>query len=53
MLEPATLACYTFGEQSRDAEFAADDVLLRLAAQLEEALPWQHRRPKIRAGHPD
>ncbi|QTD31307.1 amidase [Pseudomonas fluorescens] len=33
------------------ARFAADDVLLRLAAQLEAAMSWRHRRPKIRAGH--
>ena len=52
-LEPVTLACYAFGEQSRGVDFAADDVLLRLPAQLEQALPWQHRRPKIRVGQTD
>jgi amidase len=32
------------------ARFGADDVLLRLAAQLERALPWHHQRPLIHAG---
>ncbi|WP_409319545.1 amidase [Pseudomonas sp. KCJK9016] len=32
------------------ARFGADDVLLRLSAQLEQALPWHHRRPLIHAG---
>lgn len=35
------------------ARFGAEDVMLRLAAQLEAAMPWQHRRPKIRVGQPD
>ena len=30
--------------------FAAEDVLLRLAGQLEQALPWYQRRPKVWAG---
>ncbi|MCU0121049.1 amidase [Pseudomonas sp. B2M1-30] len=33
------------------ARFGAEDVLLRLAGQLEQALPWQHRQPPIRVGH--
>ncbi|WP_085694852.1 MULTISPECIES: amidase [unclassified Pseudomonas] len=33
------------------ARFGADDVLLRLAAQLEQALPWQGRRPALWAGN--
>ncbi|WP_065258389.1 amidase [Pseudomonas bananamidigenes] len=32
------------------ARFGADDVLLRLSAQLEQALPWHHRRPLIHPG---
>ncbi|MBV4457832.1 amidase [Pseudomonas sp. COR58] len=32
------------------ARFGADDVLLRLAAQLEQALPWRARRPPLWAG---
>ncbi|WP_438299015.1 amidase [Pseudomonas sp. NMS19W] len=32
------------------AHFGADDVLLRLAAQLERVLPWHHQRPLIHAG---
>ncbi|EJM29249.1 amidase [Pseudomonas sp. GM25] len=32
------------------ARFGADDVLLRLAAQLEQTLPWHRRRPLIHAG---
>ena len=34
------------------ARFGAEDVLLRLAGQLEQALPWQHRQPQVRVGHP-
>ncbi|MHC8287440.1 amidase [Pseudomonas sp. XS1P51] len=30
--------------------FGAEDVLLRLAGQLEQALPWHQRRPKVWAG---
>jgi len=33
--------------------FGAEDRLLRLAAQLEQALPWRHLRPRIRVGHAD
>ncbi|MFJ4194449.1 amidase [Pseudomonas sp. NPDC089534] len=33
------------------ARFGADDVLLRLAAQLEQALPWRNRRPALWAGN--
>lgn len=32
------------------ARFGAEDVLLRLAGQLEQALPWHQRKPKIWAG---
>lgn len=32
------------------ARFAAEDVLLRLAASLEQAMPWATRRPRIWAG---
>ncbi|RIJ11889.1 amidase [Pseudomonas sp. 91RF] len=33
------------------ARFGAEDRLLRLASQLEQALPWRHLRPRIRVGH--
>lgn len=33
------------------ARFGAEDKLLRLASQLEQALPWRHLRPRIRVGH--
>jgi len=33
------------------APFAAEDVLLRLAGQLEQALPWHQRRPEVWVGN--
>jgi amidase len=30
--------------------FGAEDVLLRLAAQLEQSLPWKQRRPSVHVG---
>jgi amidase len=32
------------------ARFANEDVLLRLAASLEQAMPWEARRPRVWAG---
>ena len=32
------------------AAFARDDVLLRLAGQLEQTMPWHARRPTVWAG---
>jgi len=29
------------------ARFGAEDILLRLSAQLEESLPWSGRRPSV------
>jgi amidase len=31
------------------ADYGREDVLLRIAARLEEALPWSHRRPPVYA----
>lgn len=31
-------------------EFGRDDLLLQLAARLEEAMPWSNRRPNVFAG---
>jgi amidase len=31
------------------AAFGREDVLIRVAAQLEEALPWKERWPNVRA----
>jgi amidase len=32
------------------ARFGAEEVLLRLAGQLEQALPWHERKPRIWVG---
>ncbi|WP_412543558.1 amidase family protein [Longispora sp. K20-0274] len=34
------------------AGYGREDVLFRVAARLEEALPWRARRPQVHAGHP-
>jgi amidase len=34
------------------APYAREDLLLQVAAQLEQAMPWRHRTPGYHVGHP-
>jgi len=34
------------------APFAREDLLFQVAAQLEQAMPWRHRTPRVHVGHP-